>query len=91
MPHIFLVCLIATLTGSSSNAQHCLLWPELMHRTLFMDPYQHGGGGLVTKSCPTFVTPWTVTCQAPLFMAFPRQEYGESGKRNLRSAERWWC
>ena len=23
-----------------------------------------------------FVTPWTVACQAPLFMVFPRQEYG---------------
>ena len=22
-----------------------------------------------------FVTPWTVACQAPLFMGFPRQEY----------------
>ena len=31
--------------------------------------------GLVTKSCPTLVTPWTVGCQAPLSMGFPRQEY----------------
>ena len=22
-----------------------------------------------------FVTPWTITCQAPLSMEFPRQEY----------------
>ena len=29
-----------------------------------------GGGGLVTKLCPTLVTPWTVTCQAPLSMRF---------------------
>ena len=28
------------------------------------------GGGLVTKSCPTLVTPWTVVCQAPLSMGF---------------------
>ena len=34
-----------------------------------------GGGGLVSKSCPTLATPWTVTCQAPLSMGFPRQEY----------------
>ena len=34
-----------------------------------------GGGGLVSKSCPTLATPWTVTCQAPLFMGFFRQEY----------------
>ena len=33
------------------------------------------GGGLVTKSCGTLVTPWTVACQAPLSMGFPRQEY----------------
>ena len=36
----------------------------------------HGGdGGLVTKSCLTLVIPWTVVCQTPLFMGFPRQEY----------------
>ena len=34
-----------------------------------------GGGGLVTKSCLTLVTPWTVACQDPLFMGFFRQEY----------------
>ena len=34
-----------------------------------------GGGGLVTKSCLTLVTPWTVARQAPLSMGFPRQEY----------------
>ena len=32
-------------------------------------------GGLVTKSCPTLVTSWTVVCQAPLSMGFSRQEY----------------
>ena len=25
-----------------------------------------GGSGLVAKSCPTLVTPWTVACHAPL-------------------------
>ena len=34
-----------------------------------------GGGGLVSKSGPTLVTPWTVACQAPLSMGFSRQEY----------------
>ena len=29
---------------------------------------------LVTKSCLTLVTPWTVAHQAHLFMRFPRQE-----------------
>ena len=32
-------------------------------------------GGLVTKSCPTLETSWTVACQAPLSMGFSRQEY----------------
>ena len=31
-----------------------------------------GGGDLVTQSCPTLVTPWTVALQAPLSMGFPR-------------------
>ena len=35
----------------------------------------HGGGGLVTKSCLTLVTPWTVACQALLSMGFFRQKY----------------
>ena len=30
---------------------------------------------LVTQSCPTFVTPWTVALWAPLSMGFSRQEY----------------
>ena len=34
-----------------------------------------GGGGLVLKSCPTLVTPWTVAHQAPLSVGFSRQEY----------------
>ena len=35
----------------------------------------YGGGGLVTKSCPTLATPWTVACQVSLFIGFSRQEY----------------
>ena len=33
------------------------------------------GGGLVTKSCLTLATPWTVASQAPLPTGFSRQEY----------------
>ena len=32
------------------------------------------GGGLVTKSYPTLIAPWTVACQSPLSMGFPRYE-----------------
>ena len=35
-----------------------------------------GGGGLVTKSCPTLVTPWTVAHQAPLARDFPGKDTG---------------
>ena len=38
-------------------------------------PIRYGGGGLVTQSCPTLVTPWAVAHQVPLSMAFPQQEY----------------
>ena len=34
-----------------------------------------GGGGLVSKSCQTLETLWTVACQAPLSVRFPSQEY----------------
>ena len=34
-----------------------------------------GGGGLLSKSCPTLAIPWTVACQAPLSVGFSRQEY----------------
>ena len=34
-----------------------------------------GGGGLVSKSCPTLGTPWTIARQTPLSMKFYRQEY----------------
>ena len=30
---------------------------------------------LVTQLCLTLCEPWTVACQAPLFMGFFRQEY----------------
>ena len=33
------------------------------------------GGGLVTESCLTLGTPWTVAHQAPLSMRFSSQEY----------------
>ena len=37
-------------------------------------PVREGGGndGLVAKSCPTLVAPWTVDCQAPLSMQIPQ-------------------
>ena len=37
--------------------------------------FKAGGDGLVSKSCPTPVTPWTIPFQVPLSMGFSRQEY----------------
>ena len=34
-----------------------------------------GAGALISKSCLTLMTPWTVACQASLSMGFSRQEY----------------
>ena len=36
---------------------------------------RHLSGDLVTESCSTLEKLWTVTCQAPLSMGFPGQEY----------------
>ena len=33
------------------------------------------GSGLVTKLCLTLSIPWTVGCQAPMSLGFPRQEH----------------
>ena len=40
-----------------------------------MDLDYRSFGGLVAQLCPILVTPWTVACQSPLSMGFPRQEY----------------
>jgi len=48
----------------------------LQKNTIIMKILKYcGDGGLVTKSCPTLVTPWTGACQAPLSMGFSRQDY----------------
>ena len=53
------------------NSVHQLDWA-----TGCPDIWSNGGGGsVVTKSCLTLVTPWTVTCQAPFSVGFSRQEY----------------
>ena len=47
----------------------------LPQMALFYGDKKDGGGGLVTKSSLTLVTPWTVTHQAPLSMGLSRQEH----------------
>ena len=57
-------------------ASQAVLTPStIFHLRANLTGVDYGGGGLVTKSCPTLVTAWTVACQAPLSMGFSRQEY----------------
>ena len=51
------------------------IYKSLVQETLKCVCTLYYGGGLVTKSCPTITTPWTVAYQAPLSMRFSRQEY----------------
>ena len=49
-----------------------------VYMCVYMNTHTHkiyGRGSLVTKSCPTLVTPWTVAHQGSLTMGFPRKEY----------------
>ena len=41
----------------------------------FQLPKKNIGSGLVTKSCPTLATTWTISRQAPLSMRFSKQEH----------------
>ena len=56
-----------------SGLQHCII--TLPPSALVSRPIK-GGAGLLTKSCPTLAIPWTVACQAPLSLGFPRQDTG---------------
>ena len=40
-----------------------------------MTLFNLGVSGLVAKLCQTLAKSWTVVCQAPLSMGFPRQKY----------------
>ena len=49
------------------------LWPVRLNK---IDNIVSGGDcSLVTKSCLTLATPWTVALQGPLSVEFSRQEY----------------
>ena len=75
---IRVVILVYTIT-SFSLIQAWLLQQHLeqggMTVSIGVDIFVWLADGLVAKSCPALVIPWTVTCQAPLSLGFPRQEY----------------
>ena len=51
--------------------KHMISLKGIFHVIIF----KAGGDGLVSKSCLTLVTPWTIPFQFPLSMGFSRQEY----------------
>ena len=56
---VFALCVSKRGTATSKNILHCHLLIVLSHSVL----------------SDSFVTPWTITSQAPLSMGFSRQEY----------------
>ena len=68
--------LLQHFSSLKASALWCLAFFVVQLSRLYMTTGKtNGGSGLVTKSCPTFATPWTVACQAPLSMGFSRQKY----------------
>ena len=72
----------------NENWPFLILWPLLSFPNLLTYWVQHLNASFILKRLLTspcmcyllshvqlFVTPWTVTCQAPLSMGFSRQEY----------------
>ena len=63
---MFLECLLQTLTCSEVTSPSYRLFKIIIIIVVVVE----------SISCVRFfVTPWTVACQAPLSMGFPRQEY----------------
>ena len=52
-----------------------LKYLDIRSKTVGQHALQSGGGGLVTKLCPTLAILWTVDHQAPLSMGFSRQQF----------------
>ena len=59
-----------------SGGRSCGRWMTSILRVMkgWESRQQSFCGGLVTKSCQTLATPWTLAHQAPLSMGCPRQE-----------------
>ena len=57
------------------------LYSYLLLNMLWTEPFIFFPGSLLCCCClvaklrPSFTSPWAVSCQAPLSMGFPRQEY----------------
>ena len=76
-------CKSGPLQGNQQGRHYCLSSPfhkvqnetlEEGNNLLKITELIRGGGGVVSKSCPALMSPWTVAHQFPLSMRFSRQE-----------------
>ena len=70
-PIYFLPHLHCSFQGKFWESDECVL-NRIFLRAYMV--YGAGGGGLITKLCPTLATPWTIAWEASLSVGFPRQE-----------------
>ena len=74
-----LPCPKPSLPQSFSITESCsfpLVFNNCNHVLKIVFNFYKNAGGLVTQSCPTLATPWTVACQAPLSMGFSSKNTG---------------
>ena len=74
--------MVARGSGGAGMRSYCLKSTEFQLCKMKRATEMGGGDGcpiccrfLVAKLCPTCVTLWTVACQVPLSVGFPRQEH----------------
>ena len=76
-------CKSGPLQGNQQGRHYCLSSPfhkvqnetlEEGNNLLKITELIRGGGGVVSKSCPALMSPWTVAHQFPLSMRFSRRE-----------------
>lgn len=75
-------CKSGPLQGNQQGRHYCLSSPfhkvqnetlEEGNNLLKITELIRGGGGVVSKSCPALMSPWTVAHQFPLSMEFSRK------------------
>ena len=72
---VLVICMASPFFHPVSTSEDTSKWRQWINSII----YQSGGvlkaKVLVSKSCLSFVTLWTIACQAPLSMGFSRRQY----------------